>query len=96
MKQRITAIFRDGLLLALGVGILVWQAFLVVSAQPILIFLGLFLIFSVPFMRGDKKDGTNPFVRLILGMLGVPLPDQDSSDDSRTNTTDSSKTGPIQ
>lgn len=47
------------------------------EAQPILIFLVIFLFGCIPALRGDNKQegGYSPFVKIIMAILGVKLPE---------------------
>src|ERR1700677_983032 len=91
-KARWSGWFRNLFFLASATAILVDQAFIMPTAQPILVFLGIFLLGCVPALKGDKSEGVNPIVRLIMSMMGVPLPEetkkkgQDDSDKDITNS----------
>lgn len=73
MKAR--EILRDLFLGGLALAILYDQVLVARTAQPILIFLVIFLFGCIPFLRGDRKEGEyGPFVRIIMSLLGVRLP----------------------
>ena len=60
-------------------------------AQPILIFLVIFLFGCVPFLRGDQKGNKyGPFVRIIMSLLGVQLPENFQDSENVDETPDAS------
>lgn len=86
--------FRDLFLGALALVILYDQVFIATAAQPILIFLVVFLLGSIPALRGDNQSGRpSVFARLIMNLLGVEYPsqwtDQDGTDSSDAGQTPS-------
>lgn len=75
---------RDLFLTGLALAILYQQVFVAAQAQAILIFLVIFLLGSVPVLRGDTKDRPGVFARFIMSMLGVKEFYDDSSNDTRS------------
>lgn len=74
LQQHIT--FRDLFFGTLATGILVDQVLIVNHAQPILIFLVIFLYGAVPALRSDERPGHHsPFARFIMIILGIPFPE---------------------
>ena len=67
---------RDLFLGTLALVVLYDQVFVAAKAQPILIFLVIFLFGCIPALRGDRKQEGEygPFVRIIMSLLGVKLP----------------------
>lgn len=76
MKLRWAELLRDLFLGGLATAILYQEVWVAPEAQPILIFLVIFLYGCIPFLRGDKrKQGEySPFVRLVMMFMGVKLP----------------------
>lgn len=70
------SLLRDLFLGSLALVILYDQVFLAATAQPILIFLVIFLFGSIPALRGDGKS-TRPstFARIIMMILGIHFPE---------------------
>jgi hypothetical protein len=65
------------------------QVFIAPTAQPILIFLVIFLFGSIRFLRGDDKPGQQtPFARIVMKLLGIEMPE--SYEDNEGGTTPSS------
>lgn len=62
-------LFRDIFFISTGVAVLGDQTFFVPSAQPVLVFLGLFLLGCAPALHVDDSSGS-PWIKLLLGMLG--------------------------
>jgi hypothetical protein len=58
------------------------------SAQPLLIFLVLFLWASIPLLRGDSKDGQSLLQRFVLKMMGIEIPDSDEPNRDGTKSSD--------
>lgn len=88
-------LLRDLFLGSLGLGILYDQVLVAHAAQPILIFLVIFLFGSIKALRGDDRPPGqySPFVRIIMKMLGVEFPENFSDNESGT-TPSSSDTPP--
>ncbi len=85
--------FRDLFLGALALIILYDQVFVAHTAQAILIFLVVFLLGSIPALRGDSSSGKpSVFARFIMAMLGVEYPSGWTDEDQ--GGTDSSDAGP--
>lgn len=67
--------FRDLFLGTLALIILYDQVFIAKAAQPLLIFLVIFLFASIPALRGDSKDDQyGPFARFVMMALGIEVP----------------------
>jgi hypothetical protein len=79
--MKIRQLIRDLFLTGLALAILYQQVFVAAQAQAILIFLVIFLLGSVPVLRGDTKDEPGVFARFIMSMLGVHPDGYDSSSD---------------
>lgn len=77
--------FRDIFLGGLALAILYDQVLVAAAAQPILVGLIVFLLGSIPALRGDRKQGEyGPFARVVMLMMGVKLP----SDITQENLTE--------
>jgi hypothetical protein len=84
-KPRWPGLLRDLFLGSLALVILYTQLFLDKPAQPILIFLVIFLFGSIPALRGDNK-GNRPstFARIIMSLMGVQFPENYSENEEGT------------
>jgi hypothetical protein len=68
-----TRFFRDAFFITTGTGVGVTQLpFISHSAQPVLVFLAIFLLGCAPAFHVDESAGGNPWVRLFLSLLGDP------------------------
>lgn len=95
---------RDAFLLALSLIILYDQVFIASTAQPVLIFLVIFLWGCIPALRGDQKPGHySLFARLVMHLMGITFPenwrdvddgDMPSGGDSRTSSGGRQSAGP--
>jgi hypothetical protein len=65
-------LLRDAFFILTGTAVLGDQVFFVPSAQPVLVFLGIFLLGCAPALHVDESAGGNPWVRLFLSLLGDP------------------------
>jgi hypothetical protein len=75
MKKHWHITFRDLFLGSLALVILYDQVFIARAAQPLLIFLVIFLFASIPALRGDSKDDQyGPFARFVMMALGIEVP----------------------
>jgi hypothetical protein len=75
MKRHWPITFRDLFLGSLALVILYDQVFIARAAQPLLIFLVIFLFASIPALRGDSKDDQyGPFARFVMMALGIEVP----------------------
>lgn len=61
---------RDAFFITAGVSVLGDQVFFVRSAQPVLVFLGIFLLGCAPALHVDESPGGNPWIKLLFSMLG--------------------------
>lgn len=69
--MNLTRFLRDSFFIVTGVGVEVTQLpFFSASAQPVLVFLGIFLLGCAPALHVDERSGGNPWVKLLLSMLG--------------------------
>lgn len=85
--------FRDLFLGALALVILYDQVFIAPTAQAILIFLVIFLLGSIPALRGDSASGKpSIFARFIMTMLGVEFPSAWTDEDAPDGTSSSDDT----
>lgn len=74
-SRRKRDLLRDLFLGALALIMLYDQVFIAPHAQAILIFTALFLLGSIPALRGDdQKHRYGPFARLVMMALGIPFP----------------------
>lgn len=88
MKKHWHIPFRDLFLGTLALIILYDQVFIARAAQPLLIFLVIFLFASIPALRGDSKDDQyGPFARFVMMALGIEVP---QPPEERGHGTDSS------
>lgn len=93
MKRHWHIPFRDLFLGALALVILYDQVFIAKAAQPLLIFLVVFLFASIPALRGDSKDDEfGPFARFVMMMLGIDVPPPPPPSDDESGTPSSSDT----
>lgn len=66
-------LFRDAFFITTGTGVGVTQLpFVSHTAQPVLVFLAIFLLGCAPALHVDEASGSNPWVKLLLSMLGDP------------------------
>jgi hypothetical protein len=94
-RAKLTSLFRNLFLGSLALAIFVDQVFLVATAQPILIFLIIFLLGSIPALRGDGKSGRpSTFARVIMMLLGVQFPESYSENEEHPDGTRPSTDGP--
>jgi hypothetical protein len=92
MKKHWHITFRDLFLGTLALIILYDQVFIARAAQPLLIFLVIFLFASIPALRGDSKDDQyGPFARFVMMALGIEVP-QPPDERGRSGTGSSSAT----
>jgi hypothetical protein len=82
--------FRDVFFTTLALIILYQQVFVATAAQPLLIFLVIFLFACIPALRGDGKDGDSLLQRFVLNAMGIRPP----SEDDRPSFTGSSSDTP--
>ena len=84
------SILRDVFLGSIALAILFDQVFLVAHAQPILIFLVIFLFGSIPALRGDSKGGRpSTFARVIMTLLGISFPESYEDNEEGNRPSDS-------
>lgn len=87
MKRHWHIPFRDLFLGTLALIILYDQVFVARAAQPLLIFLVIFLFASIPALRGDKKDDQyGPFARFVMMALGIEVPPPPNPPDGGTDS----------
>jgi hypothetical protein len=88
-RKRFAKLGRELFFFASAMVILYQQVFVASTAQPILVFLALFFLGSIPALRGD---GESSFLsRLLLALLGMDIPPSgDSKQDSDEDTKPSS------
>jgi hypothetical protein len=80
--------FRDFFFITVGLGIL-WTQLPVDHhgpAQPLLIFLVIFLWAAAPLLRGDSKEGLNPIQKFALKIMGIDLEENQDGTKSSGNT----------
>jgi hypothetical protein len=68
--MKVARFLRDAFFITSGVAVLGDQVFFVPSAQPVLVFLGIFLLGCAPALHVDERPGGNPWIKLLLSMLG--------------------------
>jgi hypothetical protein len=69
--MRLGHYLRDAFFITSGTGVLVTQLpFISSSAQPVLVFLGIFLLGCAPALHVDESPGGNPWIKLLLTLLG--------------------------
>jgi hypothetical protein len=88
--------FRDIFLVSLALVILYDQVFIARAAQPLLIFLVIFLFASVPALQGDTTEGESLFQKFVLRAMGIEMdklrdgmdssPDTPTQSDSRSSS----------
>lgn len=88
-KFRWQSLFRDLFLGAIALTVLYDQVFIAAQAQPLLIFLVLFLFASIPALRGDSKgDQYGPFARFVMMVLGIPSFPRSENNDGTASSSD--------
>jgi hypothetical protein len=86
------SVFRNVVFLTLALVTFYDQIFVAESAQPILIFLGLFFLGAVPALQGDKQEGTNVFARFFMGLMGVGSTEERDKNQDGTDSLDDTLT----
>jgi hypothetical protein len=84
-KSRWPGLFRDLFLGTVALVILYQQVFIATAAQPLLIFLVIFLFASIPALRGDTKDGLSLLQTFVLKAMGVELPLPENQDGTKSS-----------
>jgi hypothetical protein len=93
MKKHWHIPFRDLFLGTLALIILYDQVFIAKAAQPLLVFLVIFLFASIPALRGDSKDDQyGPFARFVMMALGIEVPQPPEGKDHGTDSSSATPT----
>lgn len=94
-KSRWPGLLRSLFLGSLALAILFDQVVVAPTAQPILIFLVIFLFGCIPALRGDgNSNKPSPFARIIMALLGVSFPASFRENEEHPDGIGSSTDGP--